>query len=288
MSDCSKYILIGAAGYVAPRHLQAIKQTGGQLVAALDPHDSVGILDRYFPEAKFFTDMERLDRFVELLRDRGERIDFVSICSPNHIHDAHCRFALRIGADAICEKPLTINARNIDLLSNAETRTGRKINVILQLRLNPVVEKLRNDFAAGFSRHEINVRYVTPRGEWYRTSWKADEAKSGGLSANIGIHLWDIIYRLSGAATRVEVTEKRPDRIAGILQTRRADVDFLLSIERGAKPERIFKVDGTDYDLSGGFETLHVKSYSEILAGRGFGLNDIVEATRIAEQIRGN
>lgn len=288
MSDCKKYILIGAAGYVAPRHLKAIRETGGELVAALDPHDSVGVLDSYFPSAKFFTDIERLERYVELLRDRGQKIDYVSICSPNHLHDAHCRFALRIGADAICEKPLTVNARNVDLLMNAELRSGHLINVILQLRLNPVVQQLRNQFLSNDGRHKISVRYVTPRGEWYRHSWKADESKSGGLAANIGIHLFDLIYYLSGKSWKVYVKEKTPDTVEGYIHAMRADVEFMLSIENGAKPERTFEIDGREYDLSNGFEKLHTEAYQEILLGRGFGPMEIVEATKIAEQIRGN
>lgn len=288
MKDYKQYILIGAAGYVAPRHLKAIKDTGGELIAALDPHDSVGVLDSFFPSAKFFTDIERLERFVELLRDRGDRIDYVSICSPNHLHDAHCRFALRIGADAICEKPLTVNLHNIELLGNSERRTGKKINVILQLRLNPVAQQLKRIFAEENRRHTISVRYVTPRGEWYRNSWKGDESKSGGLAANIGIHFFDLIYCLSGKAWRVEIKNKTPEVIEGYIQTYQADVDFMLSIEQGATLARIFRVDDVDYDLTNGFEGLHTKSYREILAGRGFGIEGIVEATKIAEQIRGN
>jgi len=289
MSDSNKkYILIGAAGYVAPRHLQAIKETGGELIAALDPHDSVGILDRYFPNAKFFTEFERLERFAELIRDRGRKIDYVAICSPNHLHDAHCRFALRIGADAICEKPLTINTRNIDLLQTAEMRNGNRINVILQLRLNRRIKELHNQFTTDLTRHSVKVRYITPRGEWYRHSWKADESKSGGLAANIGIHLFDTLQHLFGKSWRTEITGKTDDWISGNIQMYKADVDFYLSIEKGARPEKVFVIDNDPVDLMEGFETLHTESYREILAGNGFGILDIVEATKIAEQIRGN
>lgn len=280
------FILIGAAGYVAPRHLKAIKENGGNLVAALDPHDSVGILDRFFPDAKYFMDIERLDRFVELLRDRGEQIDYVSICSPNHLHDAHCRFALRINADAICEKPLTINARNIELLRNAEERTGRKINVILQLRLNEQVQKLREKLKDDFKRHYVKIKYVTPRGAWYHHSWKADEEKSGGLAANIGIHLFDIVYYIFGNTWQIKLSEKTVGKISGSLKSYRADIDFLLSIENGATPQRIFEVNGEVVDLSAGFETLHDLSYDRIIAGGGFGLADILEATKVTEKIR--
>lgn len=280
------FILIGAAGYVAPRHLKAIKANDGNLVAALDPHDSVGILDRFFPDAKFFTDIERLDRFVELLRDRGEQIDYVSICSPNYLHDAHCRFALRINADAICEKPLTINTRNIELLKNAEERTGRKINVILQLRLNEQVRKLKEKLKDDFKRHYVKIDYVTPRGAWYHHSWKANEAKSGGLAANIGIHLFDIVYFLFGNTWQIKLNEKTAGKISGHLTSHRADIDFVLSIQNGAIPQRTFEVNGEPVSLSDGFETLHDLSYSEIMAGRGFGLADILEATKVTEKIR--
>lgn len=289
MSDYNKkFILIGAAGYVAPRHLQAIKDTGGELIAAMDPHDSVGILDRYFPNAKFFTEFERLERFVELIRDRGRKIDYVVICSPNHLHDAHCRFALRIGADAICEKPLTINTRNVDLLQTAEMRNGNRVNVILQLRLNRRVKALRDQFATDLTRHIVKVRYITPRGEWYRHSWKADESRSGGLASNIGIHLFDALQYLFGESLRIELTGKTADWISGNIHMYKADVNFILSIEKGAHPEKIFAIDEEQIDLMEGFETLHTESYREILAGRGFGILDIMEATKITEQIRGN
>lgn len=281
------FILLGAAGFVAPRHLRAILANSGRLVAAADPCDSVGILDRYFPNARFFTDTARLERYVDLLRSRGTRIHFVSICSPNYLHDDHCRFAMRIGADAICEKPLTLRTRNLYLLHRAEIRYHRRVNLILQLRLNDAVQAMRAKIASnGHCRHAVKVHYSTPRGRWYQASWKGDPAKSGGMATNIGIHLFDLAVHLFGKCRKIELRRNFDDYVSGRLDLERADLDFALSIRRGHSPTRVFEVDGERVDLSKDFESLHDRAYSEIMAGRGYGISDVVEATRICEAIR--
>lgn len=280
-------IIIGAAGYVAPRHVEAIKATGGNLLAAVDPFDSVGYLDRFFPEAKYFREIERLDRYLELIRSKGRRIDYVSICSPNYLHDAHCRFALRIGATPICEKPLTLNVRNINLLRDAEKRFETKIKVILQLRLSNEVERIKEKLIAENKHSKAMIRYITPRGQWYSQTWKADPKKSGGLATNIGIHLIDLCCYFFGPCRTVKIWNRADDEIEGTLFFVGASVNFLLSIRRDKLPERTFKIDDDEIDLSRGFEKLHQKAYREIISGRGFGIDDIAEATAIAEKIRG-
>lgn len=269
------FALIGAAGYVAPKHLDAIRQCGGNLVAALDPHDSVGILDRYFPNCRYFSEFERFDRYCSM-----RSIDYVSICSPNYLHDAHCRFALRIGAEAICEKPLVLNVRNLRALQHIESQTGKKINVILQMRLHETVKSMPTG-----GRHYVRIRYIAPRGAWYQNSWKGDVQKSGGLCTNIGVHLFDLACCLYGPMENIFMQTNTSDEARGRVSLQNANVDFLLST-KGDIALREFRVDVEPFDFSTGFEDLHVQSYQHILFGNGFGTKDILPATTVCEAIR--
>ena len=280
------FALIGAAGYIAPRHMQAIRDTGHALVAALDPNDSVGIIDSYFPDASFFTEFERFDRHVDKLRrEDGGAIDYVSICSPNYLHDSHVRFALRSGADAVCEKPLVLNPWNIDGLAELERDTGRRINTILQLRLHPAIVALRDRIAGTSDRKfDVDLNYVTSRGLWYFHSWKGDARKSGGIATNIGVHFFDMLHFLFGRLQDNRVHLSTPSRAAGYLEFAKARVRWFMSLEladvpaaeraRGQRTFRSIRVDGEEIEFSGGFADLHTRSYEEILAGRGFGLDD--------------
>lgn len=281
-----KFALIGAAGYIAPRHLKAIKDIGGELVAAVDTHDSVGILDRYFPNAAFFTEFERFDRHLEKLRRRGEGVQFVSICSPNYLHDAHIRFAFRIGADAICEKPVVIKPHNIEALQELEGETGRRAWVILQLRLHPAIKALKEMVDSDRRIHKVNLTYCTPRGKWYHHSWKADESKSGGLAMNIGVHFFDMLQWVFGPAEEFKVDAKTSETVSGTAILSKADVHWHLSISQGEK-RRSLLVDGNPIDFTEGFDELHTEVYRNILAGNGFGLDDAKNAIRISNSIRG-
>jgi UDP-N-acetyl-2-amino-2-deoxyglucuronate dehydrogenase len=281
-----RFALIGAAGYIAPRHMTAIKATGNALVAALDRNDSVGIIDSHFPEAHFFTEFERFDRHVDKLRRQGEgKIDYVSICSPNYLHDSHMRFALRADADAICEKPLVLNPWNIDGLAEMEHATGRRIHTILQLRLHPAIIALRDRIRAAPKdrKHEVDLAYVTSRGRWYMQSWKGDLRKSGGIATNIGVHFFDMLHFLFGRLQENRVHLHQDTRAAGYLEYEHARCRWFLSIdvadvpqalrEAGQRTYRSITVDGDEIEFSGGFTDLHTRSYEEILAGRGFGLD---------------
>ncbi len=282
------FALIGAAGYIAPRHMQAIKATGHQLVAAMDPNDSVGIIDSHFPQADFFTEFERFDRHVDKLRRANHRnsIDYVSICSPNYLHDSHIRFALRSGADAICEKPLVLNPWNIDGLLEIERDTGRKVHTILQLRVHPAIQALREQVrnARRDTRHEVDLTYITARGQWYLRSWKGDARKSGGIATNIGVHFFDMLHFVFGELQENIVHLSTPQKAAGYLEYENARVRWFLSVDVNDVPPRVratgqrtwrsITMDGTEIEFSGGFTDLHEKSYGEILAGRGFGLED--------------
>lgn len=293
-----RFALIGAAGYIAPRHLQAIKETDNELVAALDKHDSVGILDSFFPDADFFTEFERFDRHLELLRRRGTGVDYVSICSPNYLHDAHVRFALRIGADAICEKPLVLNPWNVTALVELAEEVGHRINTILQLRLHPAIRTLKERIAAEPAglMHDIDLTYITSRGHWYMASWKADTAKSGGLVTNIGVHFFDMLAWVFGNVRVNDVHLSEPQRAAGYLELDRARVRWFLSIDRrdlpvepeSGKPAtfRSITMDGAEIEFSEGFRDLHTVSYQEILAGRGFDPVEVMPSIRIASEIR--
>jgi UDP-N-acetyl-2-amino-2-deoxyglucuronate dehydrogenase len=291
------YALTGAAGYIAPRHMRAIKETGGVLKAALDPSDSVGIIDSYFPDCRFFVEFERFDRHISKLLRQGERIDYVGICSPNYLHDAHCRFALRSGADAICEKPLVLNPWNIDGLAETEKDTGRKINTILQLRLHPTIRALKHRIANGREGriHEVDLTYITSRGRWYYVSWKGDEQKSGGIATNIGVHFYDMLGFVFGKLKRNIVHLRAPGCAAGYLEYERAYVRWFLSINARHLPSRLeptqrtyrsIRVDGEELEFSEGFTDLHTLSYCEILKGNGFPLDEARLSIETVAQIR--
>ena len=295
--DSKDFALIGAAGFVAPRHLRAIKEVGGNLKAALDPADSVGVLDSYFPDAHFFVEFERFDRHIDKLRRRGERIDYVSICSPNYLHDAHVRFALRSGADAICEKPLVLNSWNVDELAEIENVTGRRVNTILQLRLHPAVIGLREKIKNGARDriHDVDLTYITSRGRWYHVSWKGDEQKAGGIAMNIGVHFYDMLSFVFGALKQNIVHHRSADRAAGYLEYDMARVRWFLSIDRADLPAntppgqntfRSITVDGEEIEFSGGFTDLHTLSYREILKGNGFPLDEVRPSIETVARIR--
>jgi UDP-N-acetyl-2-amino-2-deoxyglucuronate dehydrogenase len=287
------FALIGAAGYIAPRHLKAIRETGNNLLCALDPHDNVGILDQYFPKADFFTEFERFDRHVDKLRRNPPSLDFVSICSPNYLHDAHIRWALRSGADAVCEKPLVLNPWNIDTLEQFEHETGKRIWNILQLRLHQAVTGREFNFTG---RPKVRLTYITPRGSWYHHSWKGDESKSGGIATNIGIHFFDLLISLFGAPDQSKVLLYQSDKARGELILKNADVEWFLSIdendlpagirEKGQRTFRQLTINEELLDFSEGFTDLHTKSYTEILEGRGFGITDSRAAIELVHNIR--
>ena len=292
-----KFALIGAAGYIAPRHMMAIRDTGNDLAAALDPNDSVGIIDSYFPDAQFFTEFERFDRHIDKRRRTGQGVDYVSIASPNYLHDSHMRFALRSGADAICEKPLVLNPWNIDGLKEIESDTGRKINTILQLRLHPSIMALREKVGAQKeTKFDVDLTYVTSRGNWYLQSWKGDAQKSGGIATNIGVHFYDMLHFVFGAVQENIVHLATPTKAAGYLEYQRARVRWFLSIDEGDVPAsrraegqrtyRSITVNGEEIEFSGGFTDLHMRSYQEILAGRGFGLEENRVAIETVADIR--
>lgn len=295
-----KFALIGAAGYIAPRHMQAIKATGNQLVAAYDPNDSVGIIDSHFPEADFFTEFERFDRHIDKRRraNNGRAVDYVSICSPNYLHDSHMRFALRSGADAICEKPLVLNPWNIDGLLEIERDTGHRVNTILQLRVHPSIVALREKVKAGSQdkKHEVDLTYITSRGHWYLQSWKGDVRKSGGIATNIGVHFFDMLHHIFGELQGNVVHLSSETKAAGYLEYENARVRWFLSVdiddvpqtvrETGQRTYRSITVDGEEIEFSGGFTDLHNRSYEEILAGRGFGLEENRTAITTVSAIR--
>jgi UDP-N-acetyl-2-amino-2-deoxyglucuronate dehydrogenase len=292
-----RFAMIGAAGYIAPRHMKAIKETGHDLVAALDPSDSVGIIDSYFPDADFFTEFERFDRHIDKLRRKGGKLDYVTICSPNYLHDAHIRFALRNGADAICEKPVVLNPWNLDPLQEIERETGCRVFTIQQLRLHPVVKELKSSIQSSPETvNDVNVTYIAPRGHWYQTSWKGEASKSGGISTNIGLHLFDAVAWIWGPVRESVVHINRNDCAAGVLQLARARVRWFLSINSahlaaarnngGTRTYRSITVNGREMEFSDGFGDLHTDSYREILAGRGFGLDVAREAIQTVYQIR--
>lgn len=290
--------IIGVAGFIAPRHLQAIKETKNNLVAALDKFDSVGILDSYFPKADFFTEFERFDRHLEKLRRRGEKIDFVSICSPNYLHDSHIRFALRHGADAVCEKPLVLNPWNLDGLAEIEKETGKKVFTILQLRLHPAIQQLKREIEKTNSqkRFKVDLSYVTSRGNWYHHSWKGDEAKSGGIATNIGIHFFDMLTWIFGKVKHNKVLKLEHDVAKGELQLDRADVTWELSINAQHLPEEVKKsgkrtyrslrIEDKEIEFSEGFGDLHTKSYQEILLGCGFGIEEARQSIETVHALR--
>lgn len=292
------FILIGAGGYIAPRHMKAIKDTGNNLLAAIDKHDSVGILDSYFPDADFFTEFERFDRHVEKLRRQGNKIDYVSVCSPNYLHDAHIRFGLRIGANVICEKPVVLNPWNIEALMDIEKETGGAVFTILQLRLHPAIIALKEKIAAAPAdkKHTVNLQYITSRGHWYHTSWKGDIEKSGGIATNIGVHFFDMLIWIFGDVKSNTVTENTAQTASGQLELEKANINWMLSIDANTLPDdtkatgkrtfRTLTIDGEGFEFSDGFTELHTKSYEEILDGNGFPITETLKAIQLVHSIR--
>ena len=293
------FALIGAAGYIAPRHLKAIKDTKNNLIAALDKFDSVGIMDSYFPDADFFVEFERFDRHLEKLKRRKNLIlDYVSICTPNYLHDAHIRMALRRDAHAICEKPLVLNPWNIDALTDIEKETRKKVYTILQLRLHPSIIALRNKVLNGPKDkvYDVDLTYLTSRGHWYYTSWKGNVAKSGGIASNIGVHFYDMLSWVFGDVKQNIVHLHTHDRASGYLEFEKARVRWFLSIdyntipkevrEKGQRTYRSITVDGKEIEFSGGFTELHTTSYKDIILGNGFGLLDARQSIEIVHEIR--
>lgn len=292
------FALIGAAGYIAPRHLQAIRDTGNNLVAALDKSDTVGVMDSYFPNADFFTEFERFDRHLDKLKRQGTPVDYVSICSPNYLHDSHIRFALRQGAHAICEKPLVLNPWNVDALEEIEKETGKKIYTILQLRLHPSIIALRNKVLNGPKDkvYDVDLTYITSRGNWYHRSWKGDASKSGGIATNIGIHFFDMLLWVFGSVKHSKVKELKDDVGSGYMELERARINWKLSInydhipkeakEAGKRTYRSLTMGGEQIEFSDGFTELHTRSYEEILKGNGFGLIEAKPSIELVHRIR--
>ncbi len=292
------FALIGASGYIAPRHMKAIKDTGNRLVAAYDPFDSVGIIDSYFPEADFFTEFERFDRHIEKMKRKGTPIDYVCICSPNYLHDAHIRFGLRIGANVICEKPIVLNPWNIDALEELESEFSGNVYNILQLRLHESVIDLKNriDSAGLENKFDIDLNYYTSRGKWYQHSWKGDIQKSGGIATNIGVHFFDMLLWIFGDLKNNTVIQHDKTIASGKLELERANINWTLSVDYDRIPEHIkkeglrtyrsIKIEDEEFEFSGGFTELHTKSYQHILDGKGFRIGEARKAIQLVHAIR--
>jgi len=292
------FAVIGVGGYVAPRHLRAIRDTGNRLVAAVDPKDSVGILDQYSFDVKFFTEIERFDRHLEKLRRGPEenRVQYVSVCSPNYLHDAHCRLALRVGADVICEKPLVINPWNFEALEELEAETQHRIHTVLQLRVHPALIQLKETLQKESGQHAVELTYITSRGPWYHVSWKGHEDKSGGVATNIGVHFFDLLLWLFGPAADIRVYHSDPSRISGFIELEHARVKWFLSVDASDLPDsakaagkttyRSITVDGKEIEFSEGFTDLHTRVYEETLAGRGFRIADARPSIALTYAIR--
>ncbi len=292
------FALIGAAGYIAPRHLKAIKDTGNNLVASLDKFDSVGIIDSYFPDSNFFTEFERFDRFIDKYVRSENTLDYTSVCTPNYLHDSHIRFGLRHGSDVICEKPLVLNPWNIDGLKEMEKECGKRVWNIFQLRLHPAIITLKDKVAAAPKDKvfEFDLTYITSRGNWYYQSWKGDTTKSGGIATNIGVHFYDMLSWIFGAVKTNVVHVHTHDRAAGLLEFDRAKVRWFLSINadtiptelraQGKRTYRSMNIEGEEIEFSDGFTDLHTTSYKEVLAGRGFGLDEAYASIGIVHDIR--
>lgn len=291
------FALIGAAGYIAPRHMKAIKETGNNLVCALDPYDGIGIMDSYFPDAEFFTEPERFDRHLDKLRRNGERrIDYVSICSPNYLHDAHIRMALRNDCHAICEKPLVLNPWNLDALQEIEQEMGKKIYTILQLRLHPAIQELKRQVEAGPAGkvYDVDLTYITSRGNWYFMSWKGNMEKAGGVATNIGVHFFDMLGWIFGGLKSMDLQVNQPEKAAGRMQLERANVNWMLSVDardlpaeaNGKRTYRKISIGEQELEFSDGFTDLHTVSYRDILSGGGFGIDDARESIRIVSALR--
>lgn len=300
MNKSYNFAMTGAAGYIAPRHLKAIKELGSNLVAALDPFDSVGILDSYFPDCKFFIEPERFDRHLDKLRRKnaGQQVDYVSICSPNYLHDAHIRLALRNDAHAICEKPIVLNPWNVDALQEIEKETGKRIYTILQLRYHPSIIALKKRVEQGPKDkiYDIDLTYFTSRGKWYFISWKGDIHKSGGVATNIGVHFFDMLGWIFGKVTDLQVTMSQPEKVKGYLELERARVNWHLSLDindvpeefrnRGQRTYRSIKIENEEIEFSQGFTDLHTVTYQKILAGEGYGLDEARTSIEIVHKIR--
>jgi UDP-N-acetyl-2-amino-2-deoxyglucuronate dehydrogenase len=296
------FALIGAAGYIAPRHMKAIKETGNTLIAALDKNDSIGIMDSHFPQAHFFTEFERFDRFVDKFhRNHSDKIEYIAITSPNYLHDSHIRFALKSGAHAICEKPLVLNPHNIDQLKIIEEETGKKVYTILQLRLHDSIISLKNKITKELEQnpekiYDLDLTYLTSHGKWYFVSWKGDETKSGGIASNIGVHFFDMLSWIFGPVEENIMHIKQADTSAGFLKLKNAGVRWFLSVNNDYIPEEIrasgkttyrsITVDGEAFEFSEGFTDLHTASYRHILEGDGFGLDDARSSIEIVSAIR--
>ena len=292
------FALIGAAGYIAPRHLKAIKNTGNNLIAAIDPFDSVGIMDSYFPDADFFVEFERFDRHIDKLKRKNNPIDYVSVCSPNYLHDSHIRFGLRNHADVICEKPIVLNPWNIEALQEIEKETGKQVFTILQLRLHPSIIALREMVLNGPKNkvYDVDLTYLTSRGHWYYTSWKGNISKSGGIATNIGVHFYDMLTWVFGGIQKNIVHIHTHDRAAGFLELEMARVRWFLSINEETVPEnlrvqgkrtfRSIQIEGKELEFSEGFTDLHTRSYEEILSGKGFRIGETKTAIEIVHEIR--
>jgi UDP-N-acetyl-2-amino-2-deoxyglucuronate dehydrogenase len=290
--------IIGVAGYIAVRHLHAIKETGNNLLASLDRFDSVGRIDNYFPKSDFFVEFERFDRHFEKLKRTGTKIDYVSICSPNYLHDSHIRFALRHQAEAICEKPIVLNPWNVEALQEIENETGHKIYTILQLRLHPRIKELQERIRNGPKGkvYDVDMSYITSRGNWYNISWKGDIQKSGGVATNIGIHFFDMLSWIFGPTKKNIVHLSEPNKAAGYLELENARIRWFLSLDYNDIPDAVKKtgqttfrsiiVAGEEIEFSEGFSDLHTLSYKEILAGRGFGLKEARQSVETAYTIR--
>ena len=298
MIEKKNFTLIGVAGYIADRHLKAIKETNNNLVASLDKFDCVGKIDSYFPDSDFFTEYERFDRHIDKLKRNGTRIDFVSICTPNYLHDSHIRFALRQGAEAICEKPVVLNPWNIDALQVIEKETGKKVNNILQLRLHPSIIELKEKIENGPEDkiYDVDLSYITSRGKWYFISWKGDPAKSGGVATNIGVHFFDMLSWIFGDVEENIVHISDTNRAGGFLKLKKARVRWFLSVDfndlpdqvkqRGQRTYRSITVENQEIEFSGGFTDLHTLSYQEILKGNGFGLEETKKSIETVYHIR--
>jgi len=296
----ANFALLGVGGFVAPRHLAAIRDTGNRLVAALDPHDSVGVMDNYFPEAHFFTEVERIDRFLEKRRreSSANAVDYVSICTPNYLHDAHVRLALRVNAVAICEKPLVINPWNLDQLQALEQEYDKDIRTVLQLRHLPALMALRERIQKHppSTKKDVVLTYITRRGRWYHQSWKGSEEKSGGLAMNIGIHLFDIMLWIFGGASQVEIHAREPERVSGVMELEHATVRWFLSTDEYDLPEHVqdegghafrsLLMDDEEIEFSTGFRDLHTTVYREIMAGRGHGIDDARPSVELSYRVR--
>ena len=291
MSEIKKFGLIGASGYIASRHVEAIKNTDNNLVACVDPYDGIGYIDKYFPEASYFKEVERFDRHLDRLRRKGNKVDYISICSPNYLHDAHIRLSLRNGSDVICEKPLVLKPEHLQSLKEIEKETQNKINTILQLRLHPSIIKLKEKYKNTTKKHKISLQYITPRGSWYNYSWKGDIGKSGGVVSNIGIHFFDMLIWIFGKVESYTVSNTARTS-SGIVNLQNAIVDYKLSINKEDlpwnewKPFRSILIDNKELEFSEGFTDLHTESYKNILTGNGFGIDDAADSIELVYNLK--